>query len=129
MIYYKGKRPPLKRVTVTIYKLHFAGNFKITFHIKSKVDCTHWRLLRCGYFPHLALRYLLVKLIEKCHNSSSLIFSECKDKNKVSFFQGNSIVFISFWLKRFVIMEKLSYICNRKRLLYVVYLSKSRESD
>ena len=33
-----------------------------------KVVRVHRRLLRYGYFPHLALRHLLVKLIEECHS-------------------------------------------------------------
>jgi hypothetical protein len=40
-------------------------------------------LLRCGYFPHLALRHFLVELVEKCHDSSLFCYFRCKIKKKL----------------------------------------------
>jgi hypothetical protein len=48
---------PLKAVS------HALGQFQVALHVIGKVDGAHRRLLRFGYFPHLALRHFLVKLI------------------------------------------------------------------
>ena len=48
--------------------LHLFGQLYIALHILRKVVRVHRRLLRYGDFPHLALRHLLVKLIEECHS-------------------------------------------------------------
>ncbi len=58
--------------------LHLLGYFQVALHVLRKVARAHWRLLRCGYFPHLALRHFLVELVQKCHCSSC--FCLCKDK-------------------------------------------------
>ena len=42
---------------------HLLGQFQIAFHVVGSVGGAHRRFLRFGYFPHLALRHLLVKLI------------------------------------------------------------------
>ena len=42
---------------------HVLGQFQIALHVIGKVGGAHRRLLRFGYFPHLALRHFLVKLI------------------------------------------------------------------
>ena len=52
--------------------LHLLGYLQVALHVLRKVARAHWRLLRCGYFPHLALRHFLVELVEKCHDSSFL---------------------------------------------------------
>ena len=43
--------------------LHALGQFQVALHVIGKVGGAHRRLLRFGYFPHLALRHFLVKLI------------------------------------------------------------------
>jgi hypothetical protein len=50
--------------------LHLLGYLQVALHVLRKIARVHWRLLRYGYFPHLALRHLLVELVEKCHDSS-----------------------------------------------------------
>ena len=50
------------------------------------VDGAHRRLLRFGYFPHLALRRFLVKLIQECHSPYRLndfALSGAKILNKI----------------------------------------------
>jgi len=56
--------------------LHLLGYLEVALHVLRKVARVHRRLLRCGYFPHLALRYLLVELVEICHDSSLLRISQ-----------------------------------------------------
>ena len=58
--------------------LHFGGYFHIALHVLCKVARADRRLLRCGYFPHLALRHFLVELVEKCHDSFLLCYSAAK---------------------------------------------------
>ena len=58
-----------KDVALHLSDLHLLGYLQVALHVLRKVARAHWRLLRCGYFPHLALRHFLVELVEKCHDS------------------------------------------------------------
>ena len=53
--------------------LHALGQFQVALHVIGKVGGAHRRLLRFGYFPHLALRRFLVKLIQERHSPYRLI--------------------------------------------------------
>ena len=66
-------RPSVQRHAVQSRNgLHLLGYLQVALHVLRKVARVHWRLLRCGNFPHLALRHFLVESVEKCHNPSLL---------------------------------------------------------
>ena len=74
--------------------LHAAGYFHIALHIVHSVCGVRWRQLRFCYFPHLALRCLLVELVEKCHGSLLFVGLQAQNyaflfirTNKVAFFE------------------------------------------
>ena len=77
------KRPFAQRHVARFQNgLHLWGYLHVALHVLRKVARADRRLLRCGYFPHLALRHFLVELVEKCHDSSFFSCFRCKIKHK-----------------------------------------------
>ena len=85
------------------YGLHLWGYLHVALHVLRKVARADRRLLRCGYFPHLALRHFLVELVEKCHDSSFFSCFRCKIKHK-------------FWIIQLIANKKNKYSINMTKL-------------